>query len=752
MTENILRELFYSLVLEKKISVVPIIPGEKRPGEYIQGKWRGMAEWERYGERLPTEIELEYWTTWPLQSLGVLTGEVSGILALDFDNRPDIIEQIEKVIPESPIKKKGAKGYTAFYKFNEEDNFKWALNGETIVEILCTGRQTLIPPSMHPSGVNYEWLTQDTLLNYDLEKLPIIDMSCYEAIQDIVVQHYKAEKKEQKTKSHTTSGNFHEDTPEDIKAALDYIPADDYHLWIKIGMAIASKFPGTEGFQLWDNWSKKSAKYKELEMIQKWRSFGDVSHLHLSSLFYEAQQHGYKQPKRSGGSHGERSDGVDVKVVREQQGESAIRQESNYQSSKIALPDDLIQNVPGLAGRIAEWINETAIFKQPALAVGASLTAVAALKAHRVRTQTNLRTNLYVVGICDSGGGKGWGMEQVENLLNEAGLTNIFSGEPVSDSAVLKSVKNNRGRRLIQWDELGVALQEMTTQKASSHKAAILGVMMKLFSKASGVYRGKEYADHDNKMKRADIDQPCLSVYGASTPGRFYGALSTAHTIDGFASRWIIMESDDPYPKRRKVGMSDVPAHLIRDVQELERLPTNDKPKGNLDETLVIRPRIVFYETDAEEIMMEAEEYFDSKRDSAHGKIEGLSAVWSRAAEHTAKLALTVEDGERISRQSVEWARDVVKFCVQNLCEVIMNQLADNEYQRSLNKILEIIRAAGPAGIMRSALYNRTRWLKTYERNDILDNLIESEQIEPVNYKSDTKFSIYYIAKPIWRG
>lgn len=723
MSEEIsLKDLFCRLVRDLKVSIVPIIPGEKRPGEYVKGEWRGMQGWERYAERFPTEIELEHWTNWPLTSLGVLTGELSRLIAVDFDNREDIHAEILKLIPDSPIKKRGAKGFTAFYQYSGEENKKWSLEGETIVEILSNGRQTLIPPSIHPTGEEYQWLQEETLDNYDLNSLPVLTGENIAAI-DHVIESYDKRVRTKPTYE-TPSGS----KVEDVRAALSFIPADDYDLWIRIGMALRSEF-SFEGFSLWDAWSQTSGKYNPLEMAKKWDSFNGVRDINIATLFFKAQECGYRAPKR----------------------ERKIQQRPLVQSERVvpdlSIPNELVESAPGLVGRIAQWINETSIFKQPALALGASLTAVAALKAHRVRTSTNLRTNLYVLGISNAGTGKGRAMEQIEELFNAAGLLNLFSGEPVSDSGLLKSLHMNKGRRLLQWDEIGIALEEMTNKKAAGHRAAILRVIMELFSKSGGTFRGKEYANHDGKSKRQDLEQPCLSVYGASTPETFYGSLSSRHVVDGFISRLIIFQSGDPYPKRRSVGITDVPPELISEVQNIEKLATNDTPQGNLDEATKIRPRVVGLTPKAEITRADALGYFDSQREVYGDKSDALASIWSRAGEHMMKVALVVEDGDSITEKSMQWSRQVMEHCTKQLTEMIPNKVADNEYQRSLNRVLEIVRKQGREGISKKDLTQRTRWLKIHERDEILANLAEGELVAEQVLKTHKKPAVFYIAQ-----
>ena len=65
-----------------------------------------------------------------------------------------------------------------------------------------------------------------------------------------------------------------------------------------------------------------------------------------------------------------------------------------------------LDRLDGVLGLMVEHILATAIRPQPWLAVGAALAVLGALMGRKVCTPTNLRSNLYVLGIAESGGGK----------------------------------------------------------------------------------------------------------------------------------------------------------------------------------------------------------------------------------------------------------------------------------------------------------------------------------------------------------
>lgn len=64
-------------------------------------------------------------------------------------------------------------------------------------------------------------------------------------------------------------------TEEQIQEALDVLPTDlDYDSWVQVGMALHHETNG-EGFEVWDQWSQRSAKYTSREYgWDRWRSFG----------------------------------------------------------------------------------------------------------------------------------------------------------------------------------------------------------------------------------------------------------------------------------------------------------------------------------------------------------------------------------------------------------------------------------------------------------------------------------------------
>lgn len=85
-------------------------------------------------------------------------------------------------------------------------------------------------------------------------------------------------------------------TEEELKAALEYISADDYDDWIKVGLALRhNNYP----LSLWEWWSARSGEFKQGACASKWKTFNrngrTTDIIGLGSIFHMAFANGYKK-------------------------------------------------------------------------------------------------------------------------------------------------------------------------------------------------------------------------------------------------------------------------------------------------------------------------------------------------------------------------------------------------------------------------------------------------------------------------
>src|SRR5262245_7191682 len=82
---------------------------------------------------------------------------------------------------------------------------------------------------------------------------------------------------------------------ERIVDALKTIPADDYQIWLEIGMGIKAELGG-RGRSIWDAWSSHSEKFNAKDQEKTWRAFKRDG-IGIGTLFYYAKQNGWTPPR-----------------------------------------------------------------------------------------------------------------------------------------------------------------------------------------------------------------------------------------------------------------------------------------------------------------------------------------------------------------------------------------------------------------------------------------------------------------------
>jgi hypothetical protein len=108
----------------------------------------------------------------PGANIGARLG--GGLIGADCDTE-EAAQKFSQAFPNSSVVKRGQKGFTAFYRADFDvpsENF-YDANGNKVIEILSSGRQTVIPPSIHPDTKQpYEWTNGHSLYDTPSYELP----------------------------------------------------------------------------------------------------------------------------------------------------------------------------------------------------------------------------------------------------------------------------------------------------------------------------------------------------------------------------------------------------------------------------------------------------------------------------------------------------------------------------------------------------------------------------------------------------
>jgi len=165
-------------LVDQGYSAIPCRPGSKVPGICTPfGAWKNQTDWPQFCERLPVAAETEKWSTWPDAGVCIALGGEHGLVAVDIDSDdPAIVDAIEAALGDlSFVQKAGRKGRTLFYRAGPAVvSTAFNVNGERVLDLLCKGKQTVVPPTIHKdTGRPYTWLS-GSLEHVAPESLPML--------------------------------------------------------------------------------------------------------------------------------------------------------------------------------------------------------------------------------------------------------------------------------------------------------------------------------------------------------------------------------------------------------------------------------------------------------------------------------------------------------------------------------------------------------------------------------------------------
>lgn len=167
------------------------VPEGKAPGVRVGGEWQLAHGWDKWCYEQVSEHLVRAWGcmigTADDAGIGVALGR--GLICIDIDQEY-LLDPILAILPPSPVQKKGKKGVSLFYR-GDTDKIR-SRNYRTkervgLVDLLAEGKQTVLPPSIHPdTNEPYYWWTDLTLSDVHLEDLPELPDDIAEKIAEVL--------------------------------------------------------------------------------------------------------------------------------------------------------------------------------------------------------------------------------------------------------------------------------------------------------------------------------------------------------------------------------------------------------------------------------------------------------------------------------------------------------------------------------------------------------------------------------------
>ena len=666
-------------------------------------------------------------------NIGVLLGEPSGwLIDVDLDC-DEAVALAPKFLPPTGATS-GRPGKPASHWWYVCEGIKTRkhqdpVSKKMIVELRSTGAQTVVGPSIHPSGEPYDPLDGEPAV-VDAGELGAAVAALAEAVTE--ARHGR---KEPVVSQRCPLGSDRVMADDAVlrraAAYLDRIPpaisgSGGHSQTYAAATAMVHGFgldPETAFSLLWDRYNPRcQPPWLEKELRHKVSDAASKPH---------DRPHGWL---RDAGP-AEASD-VDLSGFNPESRRAVVdRPRSERPPDPGPFPDHLLR-VPGFIEQVVAYNLATATRPQPVLALAAAICLQAVLAARKVRDERGNRTNVYCVGVAPSGAGKDNARKVNKNILFAADLVEHEGNEDLASDAGLVTAVETEPAVLFQIDEFGRFLRTIGDPKKAPHLFNVLTALMKLYSSADTVFRGKAYAD---KKRNKVVDQPCVSVYGTTVPEHFFESLTADSLSDGFIARLLVFESAET-PARQRAKALSVPEPLKQAAEWWGA----QQPGGNLFKE---HPRPIVVETTPQ-----AGEVFDalaSTVDAELGKPDETGrSLWARAEEKACRLALIYAcsaNAEKpvIDANAASWACDLSTYLTRRMLYIAHEWVADGVFDARQKRVVRVVRKAG-GKISRSELCRKTQWLTQRERQEVIDNLLETQQLRQEEESSSTRPKVVY--------
>ena len=247
-----------------------------------------------------------WWAKWPNANIGIATGPISELIVVDVDGEAGSAKIAALVanyglLPFTP-RVKTARGWHIYFSLPK--GISVPNSAKDGLDIRCDGGYVVGPPSVHASGIHYQWENEAKLAvapGWLIEYARGGHVSVATAVAPSPHATFATRAVAGKLAETGSPPKWNEAEESRLRSALACIPAEAREIWLHVCMAIHWLGWGEKGFQIWDDWSRKSPeKYSEADQRRTWKSFErpyNGQPITLASIYHMAREHGWSDER-----------------------------------------------------------------------------------------------------------------------------------------------------------------------------------------------------------------------------------------------------------------------------------------------------------------------------------------------------------------------------------------------------------------------------------------------------------------------
>jgi hypothetical protein len=670
------------------------------PGKY-GSKMPAIKNWTEYCFRYPTVDEVMSWMrNFSETNLDLALGEASGVVALDLDCVDErILEVIMPMLPESPVVKKGSKGETRFFKYTGEVTESLKFNGEMVIEILSTNKKTTLPPSRHPNGLNYTWTSDKSLVDIDVETLPLLPPALFAHLGSVLKTTFP-------DMIQDSLGKIRSGRNDELSSICGALVQQNMPIGTAVNELIAKDIEINDPPLFTD-----ANEFRHTEPVSNALMFY-ANHLNTINNRHYRDSKEYEIPVMP----------LVTSEVTEEVKPGKLKEVRNL--------NDIMSLAPTVLKTLHTTLLNNSWVKQPDLALGAVLSLMSTLTSRKVVFQ-GLSPNLYVLNISPSGSGKDKPQSFVKEILIDMRADSLLgAGDYVSDASLMDGLAN-KPIRLDILDEAGGILRTVNSSN-SDYGGKMADILAELYTSSNTKYLGRQTAEGN----KGTCYRPNVNILASTTPAGFSEGVSRRAIEKGLMGRFLIFLGDSDAEAVRLRSFPKLPSYVKEQLQfwysfRVEDYSENagDMELGGITQSYIDIKASKAAEDRLDEIFV-ALDKLRRESDQNDPKLPIIARLYQQMTKLMIVSACcrTIQDVPVVQKDDVEFAYKLIMYYYETIGEVVDKYIFENKTQMQSQKILNIIEDSGNK-IALTDLYKSTRFLNKREREAILDDLLASELI-----------------------
>ena len=417
--------------------------------------------------------------------------------------------------------------------------------------------------------------------------------------------------------------------------------------------------------------------------------------------------------------------------------------ESKKSNSKM-IPLHLL-DVGGFIGSVADYSYRCSPVPNKVISFVGALALQSYLIGRKVKGMSDIRSNLYLLGLGFSSSGKDYPRKVNTEIIRSIGKLEEL-GDSFASAEGLEDALFKNPCLLFQTDEIDGMLESIKIGREARY-GMLMAMLMKTYSSSSSIMPMRRKAGQDIVCS---INQPSLTLFGTAVPTYYYEAIGEKMFSNGFFGRMLVFES---YTKEKfKVKIPEKIPSEITDIAKYWRALTTTE--GNIGDVIACEPKQIPHSDECVKAIDDfGEKVYQIQKEYEKQNNNGALTVWGRSVENVLKLSLirTCSDSPYspiVEVKHIKWAIELVEFLIGNMMAGLTDKVGDEKIMQNAKKLELILRGSKVGFMSRSHLKKKSKFsLKTFD--EAITELIVEDMIEvkSATVDSSQRSSLIYVLK-----